>query len=224
LPISEVTKQPQWKPFEKKIKTHPNRYFIGKKCVHAGNYREGVNTFISSILTESSGKVLVTKREAEFFQTLYRNTLFPEIPNCWWPEVEEQLRKTRILYNLFGFPIHFTSVKITDEIIRKATSAVPQSTVATITNVAQVEIQQRIEDDSNYADVDIMNNKHDSVLCQCDIGHEREVAQMMRSYIEKPLTNFRGEHFKMKSEAMAGFNWLDYDEEHNPKGIRELTI
>jgi len=222
-PVRDLNKLIFWNDLSKEIRKNERRYFIGKKCVHAGNYREGVNTFVTSILTESSGKVLVTKKEAELFQHLYRVELFPEIPNGWWPEVEEQLRKTRTIYNLFGYPIEFTEIRITDEIIRKATAACPQSTVGTITNIAQVEIQNRVEDDRELSDVDVLNNKHDSILCQCDIGHEKEVATMMRSYIEKDLTNFRGEQFKMKSEAMAGYNWLDYDEETNLNGIKEIA-
>jgi hypothetical protein len=93
--------------------------------------------------------------------------------------------------------------------------------VGTITNIAQCEIQERIEQDESFVDVDVLNNKHDSILVQCDIGHEKEVAAMMQQYIEKELTSPRGEKFRMRSEAKAGFNWNE-ESETNPNGLKEI--
>jgi hypothetical protein len=226
IPISNINKQPQWKDLNQYIKksdAHNNRYYTGKKTVHSGNYREGEKTFQTVILTESGGKVFIPLNECRRFLYEYREVLVPEIPNYWWPRVEETLRRDHVLYNLFGYPITFTGIRIDDKLIREATSCVPQSTVGVTTNIAQSNIQQRIESDSNFRDVDVLNNKHDSILTQCDIGHEKEVAEMMREYIEMEFTSPFGEKYRMKSEAKAGFNWKDYDENDNPQGLKELT-
>ena len=225
IPISEIPKQPQWKAFNQFVKTSDftnNRYYTGKKTVHSGNYREGAKTFQKTILTESEGKVFIPLKECERFLFEYREVLVPEIPNFWWPSIEEQLRRTRTLYNLFGYPITFTATRIDDKLIREATSCVPQSTVGVTTNIAQSNAQRRIESDSNFMDVDLLNNKHDSILAQCDIGHEKEVAAMLQSYIEMEFTSPFGEKYKMGSEVKVGYNWGNYDEQDNPRGLREI--
>ncbi len=49
---------------------------------------------------------------------------------------------------------------------------------------------------------------------------------VVKQHIERDLTNFKGEKFKMRSEASAGNNWGKYDTENpdkNPNGMKELT-
>jgi len=130
----------------------------------------------------------------------------------------------RTLYNLFGFPRRFQcNDKPDHDLLKEMTSWVPQSTVGTITNIAQAELQTIIEDTpSLYKDVDILNNKHDSILFQCDIGHEKEVDALVAAHLEKDLVSPRGEHFKMKSEGAFGYNWGKYDADKNPQGLKEI--
>jgi len=226
IPISELKQQPQWKPYVKYIKDTDeknHRYFVGKKSCHSFNYRMGPGTFQGDVLRESEGAVALSRKQCNEFHASY-HTLFPEIRDGWWKEIDEIACTTRTLTNLFGYPRRFQcNDKPDDKMLKEMTSWVPQSTVGCITNIAQVELQTIIEDTpSLYKDVDVLNNKHDSLLCQCDIGHEREVAALMRLYIEKPLINFRGEHFQMKSEAAVGMNWGKYNPTTNPQGLKEI--
>ncbi len=216
---SRLAQQPGWKEVASIIKKDKRRYFIGKKCCHSFNYRMRPATFRTDVLKESEGQVVLSVKESEYYHSTY-HALFPEISNIWWPQLEQQIRATRTLYNLFGFPLSFYG-PITEELLREITACIPASTVAIINNTAETELQEWL-DFNPSAETDLLNNKHDSLLCQCPIGSEKVIADVMKSCIEQELENFRGEKFRMRSEAKVGFNWGEHDELENPMGLQEL--
>lgn len=225
-PIPLLTSNPWWKKLDTIIKSSDNwppaerYYYISKQVCHSSNYGITSGPFCLNTLEKSRGKIVLKEDDAKFFLSMY-HTLFPEIHE-WHREVEEQVRTTRILYNLLGSPIQFTAAVESSKEIKEAFSAVPQSTVAEITRSAVTQYQNFIEDTG--VDFDILQDNHDSFLTQCPIEQSDENQKIMKQFIEPELTNFKGEKFNMKSEGASGYNWSSYDEKKNPNGLREAAI
>lgn len=218
LSPKHLGKHPSWPNMANVIKNNYERYFIGKKSVHSFNYRMSATTFIFDVLKESEGKVVLSKHEGENFRFMYHSIL-PEVSNGWWPELDETLKSTRTLRNLFGYPRYFDG-PFTDKFFREATSFVPQSTVAVISNKCYVLLQRFIEVEK--LDWDMLNQKHDSVLLQCPEDEWKLAAMISKGFMEQELVSPRGEVFRMKSGVSVGRNWSKYDKDTNPEGMKEL--
>lgn len=224
-PISNLRANPHFKPVEKLIKksdewTASERYYyIAKQVCHSSNYGIRPAAFCLNTLEKSLGKIVLSKRDAEYFLEMY-HSLFPEIRE-WHRDVEMQVTTTGILYNLFGEPITFTDDLQTEKAMKEAYSAVPQSTVAEITNNAVVLMQNYIE--TVGVRWDILGNTHDSFFVQSPIAECEQCQAVMKQFIEPELQNFKGEKFNMKSEGGTGYNWGKYHETKNPEGLKEAA-
>lgn len=231
LKPSELCARSSWRTIQADVKRDKRRYFIGKKCCHSFNYRMQPSTFRTDVLKESEGEVILSVKESEYYHETY-HSLFPELSQIWWPQIDQQIRSTRTLYNLFGHPLTFHG-RVDEKLLREATASVPASTVAIINNTAETELQDWIDENENSG-IDLLNNKHDSLLCQCWIGEERLCADLMSSLIQRDLVSPRGERFQMKAEAKVGFNWGERIEKKdektgeiiviNPKGLQEISL
>lgn len=221
--VKDLTKLPYWKELDNIIKDSDNwgakerYYYIAKMICHASNYGMRAGAFQLNVLEKSRGKIILSKQEAERYLTIYHD-LFPEIRE-WHQEVREQVESTKVLYNLFGFPIRFTT-KIDETNIKDCFSAVPQSTVGCITNVAYTKLQTYIED-THSNDVDMLANTHDSYVGQSLLRNYLTFARKQKEYIEQELTNFRGEKFRMRSETGIGFNWNSHSKK-NLLGLKQI--
>jgi len=202
-------------------------YYIAKMICHASNYGMRGGTFQLQVLEKSEGKIVLSRKQADGYLSGYHG-LFDEIME-WHAEVWNVLDKDKVLYNLQGFPREFTG-RIHPDMLKDALAFIPQSTVGTITNVAFTNLQEYIE--THSLAWDLLNNCHDSYLCQCPIGEEVECGRVMRLFMEQELTNFRGEKFRMRSEAQAGFNWakggkapyLEDGSYGNFEGLQEIAF
>ncbi len=220
LPIPELAQHPEWKKLSKVIKNHGERYFIGKKTCHSFNYCKTAASFRFDVLKESEGKVALTLAQSEFFETIY-HFLFPEIKR-WQKKVEEVIKATRTLRNLYGFPMHFGG-HITEKIVREGVAWVPQSTVGVI-GANGVRDMQRFVEVNDWSGVDVLNNKHDSVLIQAPENDWQPAAKTLSDLMSVKLVSSNGVEFQMKTEVSVGKNWGKYDEEENPEGMKEVTL
>lgn len=186
------------------------------------NYGMKSGMFQLNTLEKSKGKIVISKEEAERYLSTY-HSLFPEIHH-WHRVVEDQLHKTRTLYNLFGHPRMFwyPSVEPPMDILKKAYAFVPQSTVAMITRLAYTDMQNYIED--NNLDWHLMADTHDSYMVMSPIGTERDVASVMQRFINRQLTGPDSSVFYMKSEAQSGYNWSPAKKGINENGLKEILV
>lgn len=217
-PIAELKKLPRWKELERWIKesdkwpANKRYYHIAKMVCHASNYGMKAPTFRLNVLEKSEGKINLSLKEAQTYLTTY-HSLFPEIQE-WHAATVFELRKNRVLRNLFGFPRVFTGPE-GDDLYKEAYAFVPQSTVGTITNMCITECQQRCEIDPIFleAAVDMLQNNHDSCLLQCNVGTENRIYPEIQKHMNRELVSPRGEQFRMKSGVSIGYNWSDMYED-----------
>lgn len=238
LPIEKVKTHEGWKSLSSAINESDlnqtpkvRYYYLYKQTCHSGNYGIKTPTFILNVLEKSEGRVVLTKQQGDEFLNAYHYML-PELRD-WWEYCENQVRTTGIIYNLQGYPIHFTQ-ELKDGDLKDVYSACPQSTVGTITNIAYTNLQNFIEDEKK--DWDLLANTHDSYLCQCPVGEEKVLGERMKYFLEQELTSPTEEKFNMRSEGQYGFNWgsrkvgveltedIEKIEKYNLCGLRELTV
>lgn len=224
MDIEKLALDKNWQSLAKHIKESKYEYFIGKKSCHSFNYRMMPSTFREDVLKESDGEVVLTKGESEIFHSTY-HTIFPEISQGWWPELEFQVIKTNYLYNLQGFPLYcnyYEGMQNKDKFWREVTAKVPQSTVGCITAKAFCAVQEYIDKEGLSKEWHLRSDKHDSILLECPERNRDDAIPLLRQAIEQDLVSPRGEHFKMKSEVSVGRNWAKYDKDKNPEGMREI--
>lgn len=70
---------------------------------------------------------------------------------------------------------------------------------------------------------DILNNKHDSYLIQCPLEDVKECAKISTEFMGQELTAPDGTKFRMKSEALAGYNWAPAGPK-NPRGLGSVSL
>lgn len=219
LPISDLANHPHFQQLSKIIKNHKERYFIGKKTCHSFNYEKTASSFRFDVLKESEGKIVLSLMQAEIFESMYHG-LLPEIKQEQ-ARIKEQVKATRTLHNLFGYPMHFGG-NLDDKGLREAIAWKFQSTVGIIASDAFALMQDYIEDNQK-TEWDVLNNKHDSVLCQAPIGEGSECGKILKGFLERDLVSTRGVKFKMKAEVSIGQNWAKYDKDKNPEGLKEVS-
>jgi DNA polymerase I-like protein with 3'-5' exonuclease and polymerase domains len=232
-PITALSSLPLWSKLNQLIKDSdddpdPSKryYYIGKQACHALNYDATWMMFQLNSLVKSEGALRLTDQEAKRIHHLYRGNLFLEI--TWWhEEVQQTLEKNdRVLRNLFGYPRRFGEFW-GRELFKQAYAFIPQSTVGTITNLAITELSERVYNKDplfTEARFSILNNNHDSILWQARKELAEDCSREVKKHIERELISFRGEKFKMGSEAQIGGNWGVYDEKKNPNGLKVVKI
>jgi DNA polymerase I-like protein with 3'-5' exonuclease and polymerase domains len=216
--ISSLKTQPLWPELSARIAGSGLKYDTGKMVIHAANYGMKSGMFQMQALKKSDNKLILTLQQCKKYLDIHHH-VFNEIPE-WWLGIQEQLRMGRVLKNLFGHARYFGNFW-GEELFKQAYAFIPQSTVGEITNMASIEIQERIEaDEGVFADTDLLNNCHDSLLFQCPIGQQVALAAAARPHLERSFTH-NGETFTMGTEVTAGFNWQPASA-YNPNGLTKL--
>ena len=226
-PIAQLKHHPFWKEVDGIIRASDNwppqerYYYMAKQICHSSNYGIAAGMFCLNTLEKSKGKIVLRKEQAQDFLSMYHQ-LFEEIHE-WHQQVEKQVRETRMLFNLLGYPIYFTGDLEQHNAVKEMYSAAPQSTVACITRLAYTKLQNFIEE--MKLDWDILADTHDSYLVQCPENEAITCAKLMKEFIEIEMTSpVDGAKFKMKSEASIGKNWSGYKENTNPEGLKEVKL
>jgi DNA polymerase I-like protein with 3'-5' exonuclease and polymerase domains len=217
LAPTELTKLPDWKAINKRVKNSGKPYDIGKRVVHASNYRMGPNTFRTSALVQSGGKLVLTRDQCIDYLQTFKHT-FPEVIE-WQDEIEIEINRRRVLRNLFNHPRRFNRI-ITPGYIREGISFIPQSTVGEITRRTFVLLQDVI--DKDFPRWSICSDKHDSAAVMVPDEDVMTAGRLLKSLMRVTLPGRFGD-FVMNSEVQAGKNWQPFSE-HNPAGMKEIEV
>ena len=153
--------------------------FWGKKANHAFNYDFGYKSF--AYLYE------IPERDGKMIWEMYRKA-YAGVPK-YHRRIQEQLKKDRILTNLYGRKIMFLD-RWGDALFKEAYSAIPQSTVADKINREGVKFLYYRQD--LFPEVELLTQIHDSIGIQIPLsaGWERhaEILLLLKANLETPLT------------------------------------
>jgi hypothetical protein len=220
--IPTLVKFPFWKELSSYIKSSddwpgPKRYYyMGKKIAHAFSYGMRGNRLQMALLEESEGQVVITNKEAECYIAETAND-FPEILQ-WHSVIFEQAKKYKCLRNLLGWPLNITWF-VNSSDMKDLYAWIPQSTVAGITQMAMIKLQEYIEKERK--DWHILQETHDSYLAEAKEEEIGELKDKMLEFMQPDLVAPDGTPFKMKAAASYGYNWGAY-KESNLEGMKEL--
>lgn len=207
--------------------TFEQRY-LAKRTGHGSNYGL-TGDKLSHMIEEDAAAtgVRATPREAQSLIDKYF-MLYPEIKSNFWREVENDVNRTRILKTPFGrvraFYGDMRSAQAREAVMRDAYSYIPQSGLGDLGNKASVRCYNEIELGRPDLGAEYMLSVHDSILMQCDIGKEMEVAAHMEECMKIPCT-IHDRTFMVPSDCQIGFNWNKRSvdkksgEVKNPKGL-----
>jgi len=207
--------------------TFEKRY-LAKRTGHGSNYGlTGVR--LSAMIEEDyeTTGVRASVREAQMLIDKYF-MIYPEIKENFWYQVERDIKHSRTLTTPLGrrraFYGDMRDQRAQETLLRDAYSFIPQSTVGDLCNIAVRKVYHDIELGRPEWGAEFLLSVHDSIMMQCNIGCELEVAAAMEESMKYPLT-IHGETFTIPSDCQIGFNWnkqsknKETGEIVNPKGL-----
>ena len=165
-------------------------YFLAKRTTHAADYGLGPGLF----------SVLIKRPMAEARQILDRfHAYAPEI-RAWHMQVQEELRRTRVLTTPFGRVRGFRE-RYGDDMFREAYSHLPQSTVADYLHQAMVKLEYMLPREAT-----IVHEGFDSLIVECLPEQAREVERLAHIAFDKTLW-CGGKAFKIPFSLKEGKQW-----------------
>ena len=206
---------------EEEIDKESPIYYLSKRTAHAGNYMLGPKKFMLMVNADTSKTgISITFGESKRLLTGYTE-YYSNLP-VWWAEVDAEVRKTRMLYNLLGRPRQFFGHY--DSILPQAVAFRPQSTVGDTLNVAllnvegvicpyaerncNVEMIRDLSSDLKKYGYETLLQVHDAIGFQYQEGFDKEVCSAMRQLMSVPLLSPKfDDMFSIPVEIAIGPNW-----------------
>jgi DNA polymerase-1 len=180
--------------------------FAAKRCQHGLNY--GLRPQGLAMWAH------ITLGEARVVYDTYYDT-FPGI-RAWHLQRAKEVKETGVLVTPLGRRRQFFGRLKDPHTIRQAIAYIPQSVVADVLNV----VLWRIWHDMDPEQVWLLAQVHDAILCETERGDEDTMMEIWRK-MEVPVP-MGDRTMVIPVEMTRGRNWGNWDEEKNPRGIKEV--
>jgi DNA polymerase-1 len=172
----------------------PEERTIGKTIRHAVSYSAG-----PAVL---SARLDISLRDAKLLLQTYYNTN-PHL-QVWQLRIQEELRNTRTLVNLFGRR-HYFLERWGDGLFRSAYSFKPQSTVGDLLNKALIKLYY------DYPEIDLVLQLHDALYCLVPEDNILYYANIIKQVMSIPL-RYKDEEFLIDTDFSVGKSWGDMED------------
>lgn len=191
--------------------------YLAKRVIHASNYGMKERRLVQIVNedAEATGVAIdlaTAKRLLDAYMLLY-----PRIREVFWRNVEDSLRRERILVSPFGRKRQFFG-RWDDKLLRDAYSYIPQSCVGDLCCKALVVCYHNIE--KVVPGAELLLNVHDSILMQCWEADVERVAALMDECMRIPIT-INEQSFLIPTDCEVGYNWGKGGED-NPRGLYKI--
>ncbi len=210
--IHMVTACEAFYPFYKKKReeiTDEYRY-PAKQFNHATSYRMGAQRAMELINKQSPETgITISLADAKILHELWMS--FYNL-SVWWSDIERELDKTRTLVTPYGRIRTFFD-PWGQELFKKATAHVPQSTVSDHNKGA---IHPKLKVLGGLREVhhryvakgvcSIINEGHDSIVIECPLSSKDALVPEVKSLMERPLL-INDEEFTIPVEVEVGERW-----------------
>ena len=157
------------------------------------------NTNYSAGPAVLSARLDISMKDAKLLLQTYHNSC-PQL-QMWQLKIQEELKRTRTLTNLFGRR-HYFLERWSDSLFRSAYSFIPQSTVGDLLNTALVAIYR------NHPELNIILQLHDAIYVMVNESEVQQAMETMRKAMLIPLT-CKGEEFTIDVDFSVGKSWGD---------------
>lgn len=198
IPREEVTEQ---------------RRYVGKKGNHSLSYRQSFKAWVDNFNVDSLDQgISLSYRQGEAFWNKW-HSLYPNVKNNWWVEVENELRKSRKLTNPFGRRRIFYQPWGND-LFKAATASLPQGTVADHAygyiqpeigiSGGMLSISEWCDNNPNLAT--FVHTAHDSLMLEVLEDAIDDVMPVVYKMYHRPLV-INGIEFTIPVDAKVGKRW-----------------
>lgn len=177
--------------------------YLSKKCRHALNYVMGPDTFRLTVNKEylDTG-VGLDHSTSRNLHAAYMD-LHPGL-KWWWKEIENDIRKTKVLENPFGRVRRFTGM--IKNSLTEAVAYRPQSTVADLNTISIAEASERFKQVDPTSQFFL--HMHDGGLAQIREEYKEEGIQILRECMTKEIIIDR-HPLTIPVDVKMGYNWKD---------------
>lgn len=192
---------------ERKFHRHFSYRDCCKRIGHGRNFYGKPQT----LAKETSVPVPLVKRFCESY-----STAFPAIER-WqiWTAAELQTKKR--LVTIHGRHRDFFDRTEADETLRKGLAFLAAAPTADNLNLGMWRIWRHMPE------VQLLAQVHDAVYFQFpDHFDKKATVQKAQKLLETELRAPNGRQFIVPSEAKLGYNWGNYDEKKNPRGLKKF--
>lgn len=199
VPIEEVIHEAK----TKKVDQKSTMRYMGKKVVHASNYSMGPQTFSDNLAVE---EIFMSQSECKKLLQSYQDR-FPGLKR-WHRSIEEEVQRTRILYNLFNSPRKFLG-DMGPALYRNAYSYKPQSTVAELLNRGMIKCVNDNRLGKDAFDIRMLTTVHDSCVFQFHkdkIPNLLQILFIIKDHMTHTFT-YKGRSFTIGLDAKIGRQW-----------------
>ena len=172
----------------------PEERTIGKTLRHATNYSAGPAVI--------SARLDIPLKDAKLLLQTYHHAC-PQL-QIWQLKIQEELRQTRTLTNLFGRR-HYFLERWGDGLFRSAYSFIPQSSIGDLLNTALVRIY------NDCPELDLILQLHDAVYVLVDEDRINESAETMRRTMLIPI-KYKEEEFTVDVDFSIGKSWGEMED------------
>lgn len=197
--------------------------YMGKQYNHASAYRMGAYKAAELINSKSDKPpyITVTYGESKKFSTQWHS--YYNVKD-WWGEIEIQLSKNRTLITPYGRRREFFG-HWGEELFKKATADVPQSTIADHLNGAQqpdgpegglIKVHEKL---GNV--IKIINQSHDSILFEVHKSVVVDICEEVHSYLLRPII-IDGEECLVPVDCEIGERWGELEKQERKTGSYEI--
>jgi len=194
-------------------KVTPTARYTGKRCNHALTYRMSYIRLAQVINKESDKPPYVVVSMPEAHRLYDKRHQLYNLKN-WWAQIEFELgQNARTLTTPYG-RIRTFFMGWGQELFKEATAHVPQSTVADHLNGAiqpelgieggLITVYRKFVKKQNI--IKIINQSHDSFICEIDTNLVDEIAPQLVNLIKRPLV-VNGETFTIPVDCEVGERW-----------------
>lgn len=199
VPIEEVIEEAK----TKKVDQKSTMRYMGKKVVHASNYQMGPQTFSDQLAAE---EIFKTQSECKRLLDAYTDR-FPGLPR-WHRSIEEEVKRTRVLYNLFNRPRRFLGL-MNSKLFRNAYSYKPQSTVAELLNRGSIKMANDPRLGPDGYNLKLLTTVHDSdvfLIHKSQLDYFLQVLLIIQDHMTHTFT-YKGKSFTIGLDAKIGHQW-----------------
>lgn len=187
------------------------QYLCCKRVQHGSNYGMAPKKLSEIIFGDSDGAIVLTEREAQHYQYLYKLRYNTDVRN---ERIRKTLSDTGTLVAACGIRRQFFSIRnrrdIDDAVVREASAFEPQANTTWATNKA---LERLWYDTTNRKSTGALHMEpllqiHDAVAGQYKIRDREWAHARLKSYFENPL-QIHGHSITIPVEGNYGTSWKD---------------
>lgn len=180
----------------------PSQRAIGKASNHGCNYGLGWHTFMDKLNKEADlTGITISAKESKAAVDAFRR-LNPKTV-AWWGHIEREIRTKGYLTNCYGRKRIFLDREGAGN---DAVAFLPQSTIADHLNISLVRAFHKLDEAGLFT---ILLQVHDAILGQAPEGKWRQVARVLKTTMEHPLT-YEGRTVTIPADvSVSSVSWGD---------------